>query len=269
MVQEMQILRVSFLGLFLLFCGTPPTTEAPNGFDSYYLDDPSERYWISSSYLVKRFGEKTFRGTHPIGGEFTATALVVALSGDYNEVVSHLSELLEESFGIDRLRTMRDVDISDAWSYHPHADTASILLEEKREWSSSLDELKISRTHVETTFFRTKRYNEVGSRSGYSQARFVALNGRQLFDCKCTIILVYRLDKAKQWGLDTMHNLSFGYRLRVIEIVTETELDILESLASGFDHGIQMVKVVSARTWYDDVELWKGLRSSCSSSGEQ
>ena len=96
-----------------------------------------------------------------------------------------------------------------------------------------------------------------------------ALNGRQLFDCKCTIILVYRLDKAKQWGLDTMHNLSFGYRLRVIEIVTETELDILESLASGLDHGIQMVKVVSARTWYDDVELWKGLRSSCSSSGEQ
>lgn len=232
-----------------------------------WLDDQnwSGRGALDDSVIVSRMHESPVVGRFGSTGEtFDAQAIAVALPISSDAVLREVQTKAQKRFKDAHLAIYNDATLVSAWTTSTLASDAVITFE-RRDWSSRLTSLGID---INAAFLgyrlRSKPYNRVPERQGYSTLTVLLLDGTGLMSEKCTLLVLYRTDRAKQWGLLSIHDpFSFRYSERVIDVVTTGEYGIVQQIAESIPGSSKILKLSDASGWYEDYEVWSLFRNTC------
>jgi hypothetical protein len=229
------------------------------------VHDWKDRTGDHDSVLLDRFKEEPVPGRFATTGEaFEAEALALPLPVAGDAAERAVKDLLGNRLDpLGELHAM-DATLSAAWQSSPVLSEAVRDMDAKA-WATELRSFGLDPDRpFAGTRLQTRSYNLFPSRQGSSTATFLIADGGGLFGRRCSLLVVYRTDRAKQWGWHSLHEpLSFGYTQRVMDLVTSGELAWIATLAQRLGATSPARRLPYASTWYDSVELWRDLRRSC------
>lgn len=257
-VQEVIFRMRTIIAFFLAF--------SINAYAGTWVDNETwsnRSYSAGDSYIAKQLQEARFTGLYPLTNEtYWATGLAFIIPDAFLHVLEGVERKLARSGGIEVSVKQDDVSLVAAWEYNP-ARRSGWVESEIAEWRQKLSAMKINTEQLRAARLTTKPYNRLANREAYSQAKFLVFDGETLFGVPCTLVVTYRTDHAKQWGFRNMHDLfSFGYEMRLIDTVTDTEFKMLSGI--GFNNKPELLPDISI--WYTDSELWRALKQKCQTS---
>ena len=230
-----------------------------------------KRWGVShDSYLVTHFEESPIRATfRHVPQQFTAEGIAVIYQhATMEEVSSALQKELPPNLAIQVTETKSDVSLDRAWDYEGVED--GIVKQNHERWKKDLGSLGIRLRPLRAIRLSTKPYHIVPARSGNSIATFLLFDGNELFGNPCTLLVVYRTDRVRQWGWKSIHDVfSFGHEIRTIDIITNTETAIVGKVGHFLGRGAAVFSFPYAQDWYADVDLWRDFRSACQKAGRE
>jgi hypothetical protein len=223
----------------------------------------SERWGVShDSYIVKHFSEFPVRSSLKGGQGYTAEGLAVIFPAATMAEVSSALQHLGPELAIRTTETRSDVSLDRAWD--DSGLEADMARRDHENWRSSLGELGVRLHPLRAMRLNTQKYHAVASRNGYSVGTFLLFDGSDLFGSSCTLLIVYRTDRAWEWGWKNTHNLfSFGYEARTIDIVTNKEVTLVEKLRRLLKRDAVVFPFPYAHAWFTNPDLWRDLKSAC------
>ena len=262
LVRKMSMLKIGQV-IVLLICITASQGRAES---EGWIDHQawSERWGVShDSYIVKYFSESSVRSSFKEGGQgYTAEGLAVIFPEATMAEVSSALQHLAPELAIRATEIKSDVSLDRAW-YDSGLET-DMARRDHDGWRSSLGELGVRLHPLRAMRLNTRRYHAVANRNGYSVGTFLLFDGSDLFGSPCALLIVYRTDRAREWGWKSIHNpFSFGYEARTIDIVTNQEVALVDKLRRLLKRDAVVLPFPYARAWFTEQDLWRDLKSAC------
>lgn len=198
--------------------------------------------WISAEelknppYILEKTGEKALLYK---SGDRAGAALVV-FKATPQFLLPALLGRIEKADGIaakEEIRNSGFINMFEQAAAGIHRDTARDLW--LHSWKADVARMKQAgfvTQGFEEVRIQSKPFNLLPSRSTSSIASFHVLNAAEMFGLPGSIVIVYRHDRAKEWGWHNLHDpFSFGYKLRVERQYTSREQDLVESVSKAVD----------------------------------
>lgn len=185
MVQKMQILQLTRIRSLVLASCCIICAAWPAKSDSWIDHEHStagsgiESWATGGSYIVEHFGESEFTGKYrETGNSFQAEALAVTLPVDYLTALEVTTQAVAEEFGIESATRRDDLDLSSAWDRWGD-DGGKLFM--KAKWQEALAAARVGTRGISAAQIKTKAYNRIPDREGYSQAKFLVFDGNKLY----------------------------------------------------------------------------------------
>lgn len=206
---------------------------------------------LTETYFVNSSGSSIPYGTEATGREKVDARSVLAglfiLPAAFDEVRGALLKRVAENVGIQSYSDHEKWNIEEVYGYmiraepigllnrvQSHEEAISLWGEVERKANSAARFLKpigFNFKLFRATEITTKPYNLVPSREGLSQAALLVWDGKGTPKEALSFVLVVRGDKAKEWGLMSMHAPIPGYWDTYSRYVSSTEYNLIDEVA--------------------------------------
>lgn len=206
----------------------PTQAEFPLAyFDTDLYDERSE-----SSSLPSRFGERVLRSPEP-GEPRELPGVLIVLSKPYPVVRERIREEIHSRLSQDNYREEVHEDLVEYNEYAGH-DREGYYEERRLRSQAHLETGKIKVAQYREARITSTPYNLVWWKRANSQSLFRIIDGRDVFNIPCTLVIVKRTDKELRLGF--LHGIwppipTLGVRSR--SLVTDKEIALVEQAARG------------------------------------
>ena len=198
-----------------------------------YIEGDAYGRASEGSSLPSRFNERVVEdvpASKSLMRRANAPALFAVFLAPYESVRDRLISSVRLALGKDRLSEEKHDDNVE-WNewYGQVVDPGGFNQQRRQEKEQKLRAAGIHWQSYQEARIMTKAYNEVWWKRGRSQAMFRIIDGRDLFDSACTIVLFTRTDNELRFGF--LHAIPIPVIFMGDDpLVTDSEVDLVKKV---------------------------------------
>jgi hypothetical protein len=186
-----------------------------------------------------------------------ATSILIPVNTSYERVRDTFKAILTGRMGI----FMMEEVISAEYSKKPDSgdkEVDSIIWKRRNQLKASGINIGIIRQFL----IRTNQYNLLRDIKGYSLLNIKIIDGKDIFNKECVLILMRRTDYWRDWGREYHTGIPIPIKGPMeIDCITDTELKMVEELKNKL--GIKKMRHFIPETPYSpllDVDMMKAIK---------
>ncbi len=224
-------LSIIALTLIWLLASRVPVFGEPLALE--YIEGEAYRRASEGSSLPSRFNERVVEdapATASLMRRTNAPALFAVFPAPYETIRDRLVPSVRQTLGQDRFFEEKHDDLVE-WNewYGQGTDPGGFHQKWREENERKLRDAGIHWQAYQETRIVSKTYNSVWWKRGWSQAMFRIIDGRDLFDLACTIVLFTRTDYELRFGF--LHNTPMpAIFVGSDPLVTDREVSLIEKV---------------------------------------
>lgn len=188
---------------------------------------------------------------------YSAKSIVYLINGKYETVRDDMRKIVESKMGIASENEM----VTNEYIKSLSTGDAEVDSIRRREFDQ-LDAIGIRIDRFRQDKIETNKYNEIKKFRAYSLLVVKIIDGRDVFNKECTLIVMTRTDYWRDWGRE--HHTGLWVPIKVSthdEVVTDTETGMAEELRERM--GIRGLKYFIPRSQYyplTDVDMMRAIK---------
>jgi hypothetical protein len=192
----------------------------------------------------------------------------------YKSMRDRFRRAVVHRFQIQFYREHKRADFTDAWFESQKRATDGVTFRmgverferEYQDALSKLGPLGMTFGDVGKTEIITERYNYLSNREGWSVLNVEIYDGADVLSVPSTILLVSRMDSAKEWGFSSGHNpFSFGFDRRERRFVTSGEYEFIAGVAKEANAPMFGAPIWGQRPLFSYIPVWQEVHEWLSS----
>lgn len=188
-----------------------------------------------------------------------AKNLIYVTQSDYKKTLKIIRKVFNLKFGEANYHETKNSNFHDDWVDRFGSTTFNNWT---NEFIPKLKAQNINLNSFNEARIVTKRYNVIKSGDGYTKTTIRIINGKDIFNLDSTIVLIKRVDSAKQWGWHNAHNpFSFGYKRREYSYITETELNVINEIEDILKANSCQDTLPDSLPIFAYFETWKNMQN--------
>jgi len=207
-----QMIKLILISTFLL---TSSFGNALLGYETLDVKkEPDKFKKISYDKIPINFGEKVLISKN----YFLVDSIICFLEEDSNKIKNSLKEIINNKIGI---KSELNTIVKDYFEG----------LSDKEELRYKIKSLGLNLDRYEEKELISKRYNIIEKVEAFSELKIKVINGKDIFNKKCTIIVLTREDHWRDWAREWHTGIILPFKgMADTNIITEKEIALIEEL---------------------------------------